>query len=436
MNPVSKILNSLRFCSRILFFLVLINLNYDLSKASPGGGLCPQNENVVLTNGAREFSKPKAAIFVVQEDLKFNDQEENKLPEEWDWRSVNGSNWLTSVKQQISCGDCVMHAVASVFESQLKINSLWPWWEPELSINEGFHCGGGVCSQGWNAVEAIQRGQQFGFLDDYCGKEINTKDSCELKKCSPEKETRWKINHAIKINDGTLDVQAIRRALQYGPVLSGMTIPEDFSCYRWGVYRKGKNVNFLNVGHMLAIVGYSNKKKAWIVKNSWGENWIDKGFGYLYVNDTTGFGTHAWSLIPENGKNLVEVEGIKNRDVLSGKIKLTLNQLDKTSSNVLELEITQNQNKVLSKSCMGPLCSIELDTLQIPDGQYEIRASNSNLKTTSLFKSLQIANSKPNWDPLKKMPLLSLSSNTQSEMGFTIPFKILPQKLKLVFILK
>jgi hypothetical protein len=302
-----------------------------------------------------------------------------------------------------------------------------------LSINEGFHCGGGVCSQGWNAVDAIQRGQQVGFLDYYCGQEINAKESCNTKKCSPERETRWKINHSVKINDGALDVQAIRRALKYGPVLSGMTIPEDFSCYRWGVYKKGKNVNFLNVGHMLAIVGYSNKKKAWIVKNSWGETWVDNGFGYLYVNDTTGFGTHAWSLIPENQEGLVEIEGIKNRDLLSGKIKLTLNQLDKTSSNVLELEIMQNQTKVFSVNCVGPSCIIDLDTLLIPDGQYEIRATVPSLKKATPFKTVQITNSKTNWEPLKKIYLKTLSK-TQNEIDIPIPFKILPQKLRLVFI--
>ena len=37
-------------------------------------------------------------------------------------------------------------------------------------------------------------------------------------------------------------------------------------------------------GHAVACVGYNNAKKVWIMKNSWGTEWGDKGYFYLPYN--------------------------------------------------------------------------------------------------------------------------------------------------------
>jgi C1A family cysteine protease len=41
-------------------------------------------------------------------------------------------------------------------------------------------------------------------------------------------------------------------------------------------------------GHAIVCVGYDDKKKVWIMRNSWGETWGDKGYFYLpqeYLTD-------------------------------------------------------------------------------------------------------------------------------------------------------
>jgi len=42
----------------------------------------------------------------------------------------------------------------------------------------------------------------------------------------------------------------------------------------------GKNSTFLG-GHAVVVVGYDDTKKVWIVRNSWGSSWGDKGYFYL-----------------------------------------------------------------------------------------------------------------------------------------------------------
>jgi GNAT superfamily N-acetyltransferase len=50
--------------------------------------------------------------------------------------------------------------------------------------------------------------------------------------------------------------------------------------------------------HSVVLVGYEEQKKHFIVRNSWGEQWGDKGYGYLRYAYFSRYQLEAWILGP------------------------------------------------------------------------------------------------------------------------------------------
>jgi len=75
-------------------------------------------------------------------------------------------------------------------------------------------------------------------------------------------------------------------------------------------------------GHAVICVGYNDVKKVWIMKNSWGSGWGDKGYFYLpynYLLDSTLSG---------------DVWKIKQVKVLPNKIKKIINQINQNAKHL------------------------------------------------------------------------------------------------------
>jgi hypothetical protein len=72
------------------------------------------------------------------------------------------------------------------------------------------------------------------------------------------------------------DVASIEAFLQNGPVVTAFTVYEDFFSYSGGIYRH--TWGDVAGGHCVAIVGYDNTERYWIVKNSWGPGWGEGGW--------------------------------------------------------------------------------------------------------------------------------------------------------------
>ena len=68
------------------------------------------------------------------------------------------------------------------------------------------------------------------------------------------------------------------------PVVLGFTVYSSFESQAVAqngvVPMPSKNESALG-GHAVLLVGYDDSKQHWIVRNSWGENWGDKGYFYM-----------------------------------------------------------------------------------------------------------------------------------------------------------
>jgi C1A family cysteine protease len=200
-------------------------------------------------------------------------------PASADWRNRNGQNYVTPVKNQGGCGSCVSFCTCSVIESAIRITLGNPTYAVDLS--EGFlqFCGGGSCG-GWGLTSGLAFAQSTGVTDEACMPYQATNMNCTASRCAD-----WQ-NRLTKISSytGYAGVDARKNAIAtIGPVVSGMAVYTDFFAYSSGVYVKSPTTasNKLEGYHCICCVGYDDAQQAWIVKNSWGPNWGQGGFGLI-----------------------------------------------------------------------------------------------------------------------------------------------------------
>ncbi len=74
-------------------------------------------------------------------------------------------------------------------------------------------------------------------------------------------------------------VKQLKTALiEHGPLVAPIFYDECLANYRGGVFNE-KDLGMIN--HVVLLVGWDDEKQAWLVKNSWGEEWGEKGFGWI-----------------------------------------------------------------------------------------------------------------------------------------------------------
>lgn len=73
--------------------------------------------------------------------------------------------------------------------------------------------------------------------------------------------------------------EEIKRAIiLYGSVVSMLSFDNCYWLYGGGVFNEER---FRNGSHFVVIIGWDDEKQAWLIKNSYGEDWGEKGFGWI-----------------------------------------------------------------------------------------------------------------------------------------------------------
>jgi len=82
--------------------------------------------------------------------------------------------------------------------------------------------------------------------------------------------------------DGQSRIDLIKRALRaQHVVVFGMTVDQDYMNFRGGIVAMPKATRTNSGGHCQVIVGFDDNTKCWIVRNSWGTGWGDKGYALV-----------------------------------------------------------------------------------------------------------------------------------------------------------
>ncbi|OCK74297.1 cysteine proteinase, partial [Lepidopterella palustris CBS 459.81] len=193
-----------------------------------------------------------------------------------DWRNRWGTNFLAFPQAQGRCACCWAFATTALLESMVRIqHGIWS----KRSEADLLESSGRNCAKGWNFEGALDwiGHEGDGLADATC--DIYYDSDRPYLACGDRTGRTLKIGDYYKL--ASVDDQK-RWLAEVGPITAGIIAYDDFS--HWdpskGVYTyDGKSQK--NRAHGMLIVGYDDTRSCWIVRNSWGSDWGDAGYGYI-----------------------------------------------------------------------------------------------------------------------------------------------------------
>ncbi|XP_069746985.1 dipeptidyl peptidase 1 [Narcine bancroftii] len=231
--------------------------------------------------GSRIPRRPKPAP-VLEEVQKLADS----LPESWDWRNVDGVNYVSPVRNQGNCGSCYSFSSMGMLEARIRImtnNTQTPILSTQQIVSCSNYSQG--CMGGFPYLIAGKYAQDFGVVIEDCFPYIGRDTPCTIK----ESCYRFYTSQYYYVGGfyGACNEAAMKLELvKYGPVSVAFEVYSDFLNYHGGIYHYtglGDPFNpFELTNHAVLLVGYGSdpqtNEKYWIVKNSWSKNWGENGY--------------------------------------------------------------------------------------------------------------------------------------------------------------
>jgi C1A family cysteine protease len=230
---------------------------------TPSSAIVTYRENHLSKLLPEEFHKMYLNDHILSETIlhtkKYSSISSNSLPEHLDWRTRKSVN---PIRNQGRCGSCWAFATVAAVETSVAINQgeLMDLSEQQLvdCVMDNSGCNGGAI------IHAIKYIQSNGI----CTEKYHSNKTCQ--NCS--------IRAEISDFHSFSGEGAMMTAIQSGLLISHINATQ-LQNYGGGIIDNTVNCSQI-VNHAVNIIGYGteNGVKYWIGRNSWGDDWGEKGY--------------------------------------------------------------------------------------------------------------------------------------------------------------
>jgi hypothetical protein len=209
------------------------------------------------------------------------------LPSELDWRN---SSVVNPIKDQAQCGSCWAFSAVGALESQVMMAT---GENISLSEQDMVDCVKNVMSPDGtlDCCDGCEGGEMYSVYQ-YLEKNQNGQDNTEKQypytamdgNCQALHEPskgKYRVTGYRALESG--DEKQMEEALyEVGPLSVGVNANEDWQLYKGGVYNPTEEQCSSDPDaqdHGVIVVGYGfDGVDYWIIRNSWGEDWGEKGY--------------------------------------------------------------------------------------------------------------------------------------------------------------
>ncbi len=245
----------------------------------------------------------------------------------FDWRKVGA---VTPVRQQ-QCSSCWAYSSMAALESSYRIrNALTIDGSEQYIISCATYAKGedaGSCSGGWHS-NVFDYMISNGIATEASLPDTGTDGTCDPSLPTPYRAVAWgwvpMPAPAVGFTESLPNVDALKQALcDHGPLTVGVLSTGLFTGYTGGVFKENVPKDVLTpveppegisipvkrespkrsyaINHEVLIIGWDDRKGAWLIKNSWGTDWgepagygIERGYMWIaYESNNIGYGA-AW----------------------------------------------------------------------------------------------------------------------------------------------
>ena len=202
----------------------------------------------------------------------------------FNWRDIN---MMTPVKNQKACGSCWAFSGLGVYEAVYKIMH-----GKELDLSEqyvvdclegitpaGVTADCGSCIGGGNTPFMFRSMVTSGVALESQVPYLGQNSFCSKKNA----DMPYRIKQYGYISYNPPSVKDIKEAIcKYGPVFSSLKVTQLFMAYGGGIYDETVPVSSpMDTNHAIVIVGWDDSKNAWLMRNSWSEQWGEDGYVWV-----------------------------------------------------------------------------------------------------------------------------------------------------------